>query len=195
MLIYFLLKTDRTIILKIQTNCKTGQKYQEVIDYLAMNAKRTPDKLKKDRLVQVIKLAPLVSIDLIIENGKGQVLLGMRKNEPARGFWFVPGGRIFKNERILHALKRIAKNELGLKLNYDKAEFIGAFEHIYKTNFAKKTGFGTHYVVLAHRIKQNCDFDIISDNQHSELVWFDKQQILKNKKVHANAKAYFKREQ
>jgi len=159
-----------------------------------MNTKRTPEKLKKDELVQVVKLAPLVSIDLIIENSKGQALLGMRKNEPARGFWFVPGGRILKNERIQYAFERVAKDELGLKISYDKAECVGVFEHIYKTNFAKKTGFGTHYVVLAHRLKLDCDFNIISDNQHSEFVWFNKQQILKNKKVHANTRAYFKQE-
>jgi colanic acid biosynthesis protein WcaH len=186
---------ESVIIPKIQANGKTGHQCQEVINYSAMNAKRTPEKLKKDELVQVVKLAPLVSIDLIIENSKGQVLLGMRKNEPAKGFWFVPGGRILKNERIPQAFERIAKDELGLKIGYDKAEFVGAFEHIYKTNFAKKDGFGTHYVVLAHRIKINYDFDIISDNQHSELAWFDKRQILKNKKVHANTKAYFEREQ
>jgi colanic acid biosynthesis protein WcaH len=159
-----------------------------------MKVSKTPEKLEKYELVQVVKLAPLVSIDLIIENSKGQVLLGMRKNEPARDFWFVPGGRIFKNERIPHAFERIAQDELGLKLSYDKAEFVGAFEHIYKTNFAKKTGFGTHYIVLAHRIELNRNFDIISDNQHSEFVWFNKQQILKNKKVHANTNAYFVRE-
>ncbi|MGA2093126.1 MAG: GDP-mannose mannosyl hydrolase [Sedimentisphaerales bacterium] len=157
-----------------------------------MKAKKASEKLKKDQLVQVVKLAPLVSIDLIIENGKGQVLVGMRKNEPARGFWFVPGGRILKNERIPQAFERIAKNELGLKLSYDKARFVGAYEHIYKTNFAKKAGFGTHYIVLAHRIKLNSNCEIILDNQHSEFVWFDKRQILKNKKVHVNTKAYFK---
>jgi colanic acid biosynthesis protein WcaH len=160
-----------------------------------MKVNKTPEKLKKDELVQVVKLAPLVSIDLIIENGKGEVLLGMRKNEPAKGFWFVPGGRILKNERIPQAFERIAKDELGLKISYDKAEFVGAFEHIYKTNFAKKTGFGTHYIVLAHRIKLSRNFDIASNNQHSEFVWLDKQQILKNKKVHANTRAYFKQEQ
>ena len=159
-----------------------------------MKADKTIEKLKKTELVQVVKLAPLVSIDLIIENSKGQVLAGMRKNEPAKGFWFVPGGRILKNERILQAFERIAKDELGLKLTYNKAKFYGAYEHIYKTNFAKKAGFGTHYIVLAHKIKLNSNCEIILDNQHSEFVWFDKRQILKNKKVHPNTRTYFERE-
>jgi len=148
--------------------------------------------LERDELAQVVRLAPLVSIDLIIEDGQGRVLLGMRTNTPARGYWFVPGGRILKNERITQAFERVVKNELGLELNYDQAEFVGVFEHIYSTNFALAEDFGTHYVVLAHRVKLPGAVDISADNQHSELVWFDKDKILSDEKVHPNTKAYFK---
>jgi colanic acid biosynthesis protein WcaH len=34
----------------------------------------------------VIKSAPLVSIDLVVTNQKGEVLLGYRNNRPAKGF-------------------------------------------------------------------------------------------------------------
>lgn len=162
-----------------------------LLNYQVMFINQTPQKLEFDDFIEVVRLAPLVSIDLIIENKKGQVLLGMRQNEPAKDFWFVPGGRILKDERIPNAFERIFKDELGLDVNYNQAGFIGVFEHIYSTNSALKEGFGTHYVVLSHRIKLECDLEIISDNQHSEFVWFDRQQILNNEKVHANTKAYF----
>ena len=56
---------------------------------------------------------PLVSIDLcLICNG--QILLGKRRNEPLKGIWFTPGGRIHKNETWQDALLRIAEVELGL---------------------------------------------------------------------------------
>lgn len=147
--------------------------------------------LKRDELAQVVKLAPLVSIDLIIEDNQGRVLLGMRTNEPAKGCWFVPGGRILKNERISQAFERVVKNELGLDLDYNRAQFVGVFEHIYSTNFALAEDFGTHYVVLAYRVKLTGSADIAADNQHSELVWLDKDKILKDEKVHPNTKAYF----
>ena len=54
--------------------------------------------LDKDTFSTVIQNTPLISIDLIVENKKGQILLGKRVNEPALGYWFVPGGRIFKDE-------------------------------------------------------------------------------------------------
>jgi len=154
-------------------------------------AKDKPLKLSHDELAEVVRLAPLVSIDLIIENSKGRVLLGMRNNEPAKGFWFVPGGRILKNERIAEAFERVMKDELGIDADHNDAEFVGAFDHMYDTNFALREGFGTHYVVLAHRIKLNDDVKIKADDQHSKLLWLDKDQILSNDKVHPHTKAYF----
>ncbi|WP_324295571.1 NUDIX domain-containing protein [Rheinheimera sp. UJ51] len=53
----------------------------------------------------VLASTPLVSIDLLIENTKGEILLGERKNRPAQGFWFVPSGRILKNESLAAAFK------------------------------------------------------------------------------------------
>jgi len=142
-------------------------------------------------LAEVVRNAPLVSIDLIIENPQGQVLVGMRNNEPAKGMWFVPGGRILKNERISEAFERIMKNELALDIPYSQAEFFGVFEHLYPTNFARLDGFGTHYVVLSHWIKLKGAQQINPDNQHSDMKWLDKQEILTNEKVHPNTKAYF----
>lgn len=154
-------------------------------------SKEKPIELNHDDLAEVIRLAPLVSIDLIIENDYGQVLLGLRTNEPAKGYWFVPGGRIRKNESIADAFERIVKGELGVDLAYTKAEFVGVFEHMYPTNFAQRKGFGTHYVVLTHRAKLSSDLELVPDRQHDKLIWFDKEKLLQDKKVHPHTKAYF----
>jgi len=155
-----------------------------------MNTDR-PSKLSHDELAQVVRLAPLVSLDLIIENSAGRVLVGMRNNAPAQGFLFVPGGRILKNERVAEAFERIMKDELGIEADYRDTKLLGVFDHIYDTNFACQPGFGTHYVVLAHRIKIDDNIDITADDQHSELLWLDKNEILNNEKIHPNTKAYF----
>ncbi|MHC5074389.1 MAG: NUDIX domain-containing protein, partial [Planctomycetota bacterium] len=104
-------------------------------------------EIKDDEFINVIKLTPLVSIDLLIKNADGKYLLGLRENEPAGNYWFVPGGRIKKDERISDAFKRITLDELHQEANIEKARFLGVFEHIYKTNYACAAGFGTHYVV------------------------------------------------
>ncbi|MDC0088706.1 hypothetical protein OAI12_01675 [Porticoccaceae bacterium] len=45
----------------------------------------------------VIENTPLVSIDLCLVCD-GQLLLGKRNNDPLKGEWFTPGGRIRKNK-------------------------------------------------------------------------------------------------
>ena len=60
------------------------------------------------KVLNIIDATPLVSVDLIIENRLKQILLGKRVNRPAQGYWFVPGGRILKNETIKDAIKRIS---------------------------------------------------------------------------------------
>ena len=69
--------------------------------------------LDKETFRTVVRSAPLVSIDLVVINSQGQVLLGQRTNRPAQGFWFVPGGRILKNEAMAAAFLRLSKAELG----------------------------------------------------------------------------------
>jgi colanic acid biosynthesis protein WcaH len=142
-------------------------------------------------LMEVIKRTPLVSIDLIVKNEQNKVLLGMRKNEPARGFWFVPGGRIMLNERISDALERIARNEVGTEASFRDARFLGVYEHIYRENFALKEGVGTHYVVLAYEIKMSGPVSTFPDDQHQIHRWVTVEDLLKDDRIHPNTKAYF----
>ena len=75
-----------------------------------MSAKLSrPVLLSPDDFHSVVRLAPLVSIDFIIRNARGEVLLGLRNNEPAKGFYCVPGGIILKQERLHEAFARILK--------------------------------------------------------------------------------------
>ena len=60
-------------------------------------------RLDKQTFQTVVAHTPLISLDLIVENVNGQVLLGQRLNKPAQGCWFVPGGRVLKDETMAHA--------------------------------------------------------------------------------------------
>lgn len=152
-----------------------------------------PVKLNAADFAEIVSKTPLVSIDLIIEDVRGRVLLGLRKNEPAKDFWFVPGGRILKNERLPQAFERIAKDELGLDLNYKDAAFVGVFEHLYPNNFTENQHFSTHYVVLAHRLKLTENTPNLPNTQHSKYQWFEKHALLKEQNVHPYTRAYFEK--
>ena len=138
----------------------------------------------------VVAYTPLISIDLIIENHQDQVLLGQRLNKPAQHYWFVPGGRILKDETMAQAFARLTKMELGIELQLSQAELIGPFEHFYSNNYFNDQ-FTTHYVVLGYRIK--CELNILTlpDEQHGKYKWFDKAGLIDSNDVHLHTKLYF----
>ncbi|MFP4052430.1 MAG: GDP-mannose mannosyl hydrolase [Phycisphaerae bacterium] len=148
-------------------------------------------RLSRDNFARVVRLTPLVSIDLIVRNPRGEVLVGLRTNEPARGFWFVPGGRIGKGERIAAAFARLTEQELGEAMDLAAARFLGVYEHLYETNFAMEEGFGTHYVVLGYEITLDGPLLNLPDEQHSGYRWMAPQDILASDEVHVNTQAYF----
>jgi colanic acid biosynthesis protein WcaH len=147
--------------------------------------------LSEEEFAEVTKNTPLVSIDLIVRNKQNEILLGLRKNDPARGYWFVPGGRICKDEELDHAFKRIAKNELKLDIERKDAELLGAYDHIYPENKFGEKDFSTHYVALGHKIPNAYSLKLSEDSQHSAYKWFKIEDLLKDKKVHNNTKKYF----
>jgi len=149
-------------------------------------------KMEDKHILEIIEAAPLVSIDLIIRNPSEKVLLGKRINRPAKGYWFVPGGRIIKNETIVHALKRISKAEVSQDLSTEAHSLLGAYDHIYEDNFLNVDGINTHYVVLAFSILLQQEIDVNPDEQHTDLQWWEIDKLLKDPTVHHNTKAYFR---
>jgi colanic acid biosynthesis protein WcaH len=148
-----------------------------------------PNFLSHAELDTVIRLAPLVAIDLVIRNARGEVLLGLRANEPAKGCYFVPGGMVTKNERLGEAFTRIAKNETGCAARFEDARLIGAFEHFYDNNRSATPGYGTHYVVLGYQLEWREGTAPTPDDQHSELRWWPIAELMASDRVHENTKA------
>jgi len=77
---------------------------------------------------KVIQAVPIICVDIVIRR-HGQILLVKRANEPMKGEWFVPGGRILKGELIYRAVDRKAMEETGLTLGEHK--FLGHYEDQY----------------------------------------------------------------
>lgn len=157
-----------------------------------MSPTSSPSFLSHAELDTVIRLAPLIAIDLIIRNGRDEILLGLRRNEPAKGCYFVPGGMILKNERLAQAFARLVKNETGHAGTLNDARLIGVFEHFYDSNRSGHSGYGTHYVVLGYELKWPSAAAPRADEQHSELGWWPIAELMASDRVHDNAKAYFR---
>ena len=147
--------------------------------------------INDNEFLDIIDSTPLVSIDLIIEDSVGDILLGKRVNRPAKDYWFVPGGRIRKNEKIADAMLRISSAELGNEIAIENTLLLGNYDHIYDDNAFAKQGINTHYVVLAYKVVLPDDAVITPDEQHSEFKWWTRQDLITATDVHQNTKAYF----
>jgi colanic acid biosynthesis protein WcaH len=148
--------------------------------------------LDKDTFSAVIQNAPLISIDLVVKNSDDKILLGQRVNKPAKNSWFVPGGRIFKDETIQDAFKRITKDEIGKAYDISNASFKGVYQHFYDDNVFNDN-FSTHYIVLGFElvIKEELSLGTV---QHEKYRWFDENELLISDKVYTYVKDYFKKE-
>lgn len=151
-----------------------------------------PEKMPADIFMQIVRYAPLISIDLLLHNENNEILLGWRNNQPAKDFWFVPGGRIYKNESLRDAFSRIMSAETCLDLEMDQAKFHGIFEHFHpEQNFMNEAGFGTHYIVLAFDILLTGELSALPMSQHSDYKWQPIADLLDDTLVHPYTKNYF----
>lgn len=79
---------------------------------------------------------PRLCVDLIIKT-PGGIALSLRGIEPYKGQWHFPGGTVFYKEKITDAIKRVAKEEVGIKVSIDK--LLGYIEY---PSEEKDRGFG-----------------------------------------------------
>lgn len=115
----------------------------------------------------IVRNVPVVSVDLVVRHD-GDVLLGKRTNEPARGEWFVPGGTVFKHERLEDAVHRVARDEVGVEITVDR--LLGVYEHFYDEAELDDVG-GKHYVPVGFLVTAE-ERALSPDDQHAEVRWF-----------------------
>jgi len=113
---------------------------------------------------KIVKLMPIVCLDGILTNSKGEYLLVKRKNEPLKGHWFVPGGRLLKGEDLKSGFARKMLEETGARVKNVK------FTGIYDSKWDKSPHGNIHTVGLVFQGKvKNKDLKV--DNQSSEWKW------------------------
>ncbi len=145
--------------------------------------------LELEHFKTLVDIAPLVSIDFIIKNQDNKILLGKRVNKPAKDYFFTLGGRLYKNETINEAKKRVLKDEIGLNIENFNPKFIGVFEHFYENSFVDDN-ISTHYVNLAYKIEVSY-MQNLPTKQHNEYVWLSKDEIMNSNEVNKYVKDYF----
>jgi colanic acid biosynthesis protein WcaH len=129
---------------------------------------RRVDWIPDEEWATIVRNVPIVSVDLLVRTPEG-VLLVERTNRPAKGEWFVPGGRVHKGERLVEAVHRVAREELGVEVEIE--ERLGAYEHLYDDADVDGAG-GKHYLANGFLVHTDAtEFDL--DDQHGAARVFE----------------------
>ena len=122
--------------------------------------------IPEDLYRKILNVVSVPCVDLIIR-ADNRFLLGKRLNEPAKGQWFVPGGRVNKGERLQDVAIRKAKEEVGLEISPEQIKMLSTGETIFEDS-------DRHTVNVAFTIDLSSPMEIVDfDNkQHSEFRWF-----------------------
>src|SRR3989344_6989596 len=128
--------------------------------------------IPRDLYQKIHKLLPLVCVAAVVVGGRRekQFLFVRRENEPEKGAWWFPGGRIFKNEKLADAALRKVKQELGLPAKIKKQ--LGTYEFFSKTGYFK--GTNTHMIAIVYLAEVDIDKKVMTDWQSSGSKWFGK---------------------
>lgn len=111
---------------------------------------------------------PILCVDCLVVNGRGQFLLVKRKNEPLLGEYWMPGGRVYKGERLVEAVQRKMREEIGVDV--DIVENVGFFEFFHQKTREKAEG-GVHSISFVYLVRPKSR-NIRLDTQSSAWGWF-----------------------
>jgi len=138
----------------------------------------------------IIENMPVFAMDLVVINEYNELLLGKRLNPPAKDYWFVPGGRVFKNESLVNAFKRVSANELGSQYELSQATLLGVFEHFYDDSVFD-SAISTHYINATHFLKVNSDdLNLPINEQHQCYRWLKMSTIEPDTSIHPYSKVF-----
>lgn len=146
---------------------------------MILNLRRNNLYLENKTFENIVRNSPVCAVDICILNDNNKLLLGKRKNPPAKDFFFVPGGRIRKGETLFLATNRILNTELNYEISkniFSKIKLLGIFEHFYDDNFIGNNSFPSHYLIVAYLVSLSLlkkKYSVDFQDQHEEYIWYN----------------------
>lgn len=146
-------------------------------------------RLDDQDFLKLIRFSPLFSIDLVVVNENRELLIGKRVNAPAKGWWFVPGGRVYKNETLRCAFSRITTLEIGESHEMQSCKSLGLYEHFYDES-ALCEDVSTHYINTPYLIKINKSDVNAPKKQHDSYRWVSLDKVDEDLSIHKYSKVF-----
>ncbi len=117
---------------------------------------------------QILETMPIPCVDIAVV-ANGAVLLVMREDAPAKGEWWLPGGRILKGEMMKDTAMRKAQQEVGIACN------VGPIIHTAETIFPDgPDGIPIHSINSCFfMFPADPTFEVTLDAHSREYRWVD----------------------
>ena len=129
-----------------------------------MPAKLENGEIPKALYDQIAMSIPIASVEAVVVRDR-ELLFLRRRNEPAKGEWWFPGGRIRKGESLEQTLRREIREETGLELKTYK------LVNVYSRVFPER-----HDITIVYLCKCTGE-KVILNNEHSEYGFFNTTQV------------------
>lgn len=130
---------------------------------------------------QVLDAIPVPCVDVVLINPNGQVLLGLRQQQPHPDWWII-GGRMYARETYLDAATRSVARELGIYLASDRFDSIplGVWSLVWDTRQQPPQEKGCHNISLPFVYWTTYDEagKVWPDQEYARLEWWDPTYLL-----------------
>ena len=139
-----------------------------------------PEKgLGQELFLTISSLVPIVNVDLLVYNDKGQFLLTKRDDPHCGKGWHVPGGCIRFKETCKDRIRKVAQKELGisqLSIEKDPIKVFEIIEHEHRP--IENQNERAHFITLVYKCHVDETYEINNGNLTEEdagyIKWFDK---------------------
>jgi colanic acid biosynthesis protein WcaH len=141
----------------------TAQALDEILKSLP-----DPNKGLSDAVFEfVLKVTPMINVDLLVKKAEGQTLLAWREDRFGKG-WHVPGGIIRFGEHSSERIAFVAREELGAQVESEE----------FPCDIIQYVGRRGHFISLLYRCRfssrpPSLDRFHVGDGEpkHGALVW------------------------
>jgi len=122
--------------------------------------------IPEEKYAYILDVMPICCVDVIVEYS-GEILLIQRKEaEDYGGLWWVPGGRIHKNEKWHDAVRRKVHQETGLVVEIESQiqsyELFSAYDEV---------PTGTHCITTTFLTHPSGSRDVLLDDTSDSWKW------------------------
>jgi len=134
---------------------------------------KSPPFIPEAEYERIKRQMPIPCVDLIVVDASEQILLLLRANDPARGCWWMPGGRVgFGETRVEAAVRKLYEEA---QLAADEVRELATFDLILGNDNTSSHGITTVYQMCVSRASE-----VVLDRQSDAAQWRSREQWLRD---------------